>query len=101
MRGLKGRQSSFQAVNRINPSSHLSSYQSVLWVIACLLQSSSQRLLDSCCSGSCGFTDPPSTLNFSTVLNLLGKNEDQSSSSNEVSSEAEVIVFIWSQAERC
>lgn len=42
----------------------------------------------------------PSTLNF-TVLNLLGKNKDQSSSSNEVSSEAEVIVFIWSQAERC
>ena len=41
----------------------------------------------------------PSTLNFSTVLNLLGKNKDQSSSSNEVSSEAEVIVFIWSQAE--
>lgn len=33
--------------------------------------------------------------------NPLGKNKDQSSSSNEISSEAEVIVFISSQAERC
>lgn len=41
-----------------------------------------------------GSLTPPSPLTFSTGLNPLGRNKDQSSSSNEVSSEVEVIVFI-------
>lgn len=45
-------------------------------------------------------TAPPFTLTFSAALNPLGRNRDQSSSSNEVSSEVETTVFIWSQAER-